>query len=469
MKTLIRTAASILFAAQLAFPAYAQNAGSRPDSIDGLLGQVQSVLKRDEVTFQKRVAEFNAASPQEQANMLRDAQARRDRLSAVSDNLTDTYSANEVKMNELRMKLQEKANQLGLSGVFGLAKQVAGDLATTLNQSLITTQFTPAPGEVDRVQFLRELGSKRTMPTTADLERLWYELHRETTAQGQVVRYKTTVVDADGTAHEATVTRIGPFTASSDGKFLKYLPSLQQLTLLPRQLPGEFMSILNKFEKATDGYAKAVVDQSRGVLIDLYIERPTWLERIKVGEAIGYVIIFVGLVGVVVFVFQLVRLIMIRIAVSRQFKNLDRPTADNPLGRVLLAFRGKDEHIEEDADVAELRISEAVSREIPKLEAFQAFLRLAVAAGPLLGLIGTVVGMIITFQSITETGSSDPTLMADGIGQAMIATVLGLGIAIPLLFANALLNSLSRGIVQVLDEQSAGMLAESIERRRRHA
>jgi biopolymer transport protein ExbB len=75
--------------------------------------------------------------------------------------------------------------------------------------------------------------------------------------------------------------------------------------------------------------------------------------------------------------------------------------------------------------------------------------------------------MIITFQSITESGSSDPKLMADGIGQAMIATVLGLGIAIPLLFANALLTTMSKSVVQILDEQGAGMLAESIEKQRR--
>ena len=124
-------------------------------------------------------------------------------------------------------------------------------------------------------------------------------------------------------------------------------------------------------------------------------------------------------------------------------------------------------HYSEDSDVAELRITEAVLREVPKLERFQAFLRLCVAAGPLLGLIGTVVGMILTFQSITESGSSDPKLMANGIGVAMIATVLGLFVAISLLFANALLNSLSRGVVQILDEQSAGMLAESIEKQKR--
>ena len=206
------------------------------------------------------------------------------------------------------------------------------------------------------------------------------------------------------------------------------------------------------------------MDPSRGVLLGLYVERPTLLERIELGEAVGYVIIAVGVAAVVVFLYQLIHLIRTRVAVARQLKNLDQPARDNPLGRVLLAFKGDPDRIEQNFEVVELRISEAVLHEVPRLERFQAFLRLSVAAGPLLGLIGTVVGMIITFQSITEAGSSDPKLMATGIGQAMIATVLGLGIAIPLLFANALLNSLSRTVVQILDEQSTGILAEGIER-----
>jgi len=194
------------------------------------------------------------------------------------------------------------------------------------------------------------------------------------------------------------------------------------------------------------------------------VQRPDIFERIRRGEAVGYVIIAVGLIGLALAIHQAIFLVRTRIAVSRQLRQLDEPRADNPLGRVLASVKADLDGLNEDAEVAELRISEAVLREVPRLERFQAFLRLAVAAGPLLGLIGTVVGMIITFQSITESGSSDPRLMANGIGQAMIATVLGLGIAIPLLFANAGLASISRQLVQILDEQSTGLLAESLER-----
>ena len=247
---------------------------------------------------------------------------------------------------------------------------------------------------------------------------------------------------------------------------MNYLPSVGQLGVLARQPTGDLATLAQGLRTTGDQYVEAAVDPSRGILMSMIVQRPSVRERIAHGEAVGYVIIFVGGLGALLAFFQAIYLLRTRVAVRRQLANIDQPTADNPLGRVLAAVKTDPATIEEDAEVVELRISEAVLREVPRLERFQAFLRLAVAAGPLLGLIGTVIGMIITFQSITESGSSDPRLMANGIGQAMIATVLGLGIAVPLLFMNAGLASMSRQVVQILDEQSTGMLAESIERRR---
>jgi biopolymer transport protein ExbB len=453
-------------AIQWTVPAYAQSTADAKTP-DELLRSIEQQRAGEKAKFDEHMAEFRGWSQQEQQQKLQEAQRQRDGLNNASQRLNDQYSQNELRINELNGQLRDKANSLGLTEVFGLARQTANDAATVLQQSLITSQFPARQGELWRDDFLRDFAAGRVTPSAAELERVWLEVQREMTASGQVARYQATVVQPGGAATQAEVVRIGPFNATSDGQFLAYLPTLRTLNVLPRQLPPELMEIGDRFERAMSGYEQAVVDFTRGVLLDLYVERPTLMERIELGEAIGYVIIVVGLLGVLAFIFQLIHLILVRMAVSRQLRNLDHPTANNPLGRVLLAFKGDKNRIEEDADVAELRITEAVLREVPRLERFQAFLRLSVAAGPLLGLIGTVVGMIITFQSITESGSSDPRLMATGIGQAMIATVLGLGIAIPLLFANALLNALSRGLVQILDEQSAGMLAESIERQRR--
>ena len=456
-------------ALQLAAPAHAQQTAAAATT-DDLLDQIEQRAAEQIKLFEQRRDEYNKLPQNEQTQKLNEAQRNRDALDATSKRLSDQYSANEVRINNLNNQLRDKAVALGLNEVFGLARQVANDASTILQQSLITTQFPPAAGEKWRDEFMRDFAAARTTPTAAELERVWIEIQREMTASGQVAKYQASVVQPAGDPVQSEVVRIGPFTATSDGRFLSYLPTLRALNVLPKQestLPSEFRNIASEFEETTSGYARAVVDSARGVLLALYIERPTIMERIELGEAVGYVIIVVGVLGLLAFIYQLFSLIMVRLAVGRQLKDLDHPSPNNPLGRVLLAFKGDKNRIEEDADVAELRITEAVLREVPKLERFQAFLRLAVAAGPLLGLIGTVVGMILTFQSITESGSSDPKLMATGIGQAMIATVLGLGIAIPLLFAGALLNSLSRTVVQILDEQSAGMLAESIERQRR--
>jgi len=251
----------------------------------------------------------------------------------------------------------------------------------------------------------------------------------------------------------------------ADGKFLAYLPSEKSLAVMARQPDEKFQDAAKALQDSTSGYAKTVVDPTRGVLLTIYSLRPDLMERIEKGESIGYVILLVGFIGAALAIFQFGYLLKVRAKVLAQLKNVQLPKLDNPLGRVLASFTGSSaKKIEEDAEIVELRISEAVLKEVPKLERFQAFLRLAVAAGPLLGLIGTVVGMIITFQSITESGSSDPKLMAAGISQAMIATVLGLGIAIPLLFANAWLTSMSKAILQVLDEQSTGLLAGILEK-----
>jgi biopolymer transport protein ExbB len=212
------------------------------------------------------------------------------------------------------------------------------------------------------------------------------------------------------------------------------------------------------------GYLPAIVDPSRGALLGVYVERPSLWERVQEGEVVVYVILAVGIIGVLAAAFQYVYLFIAKIAVNAQLKHLSTPVKNNALGRMLLAVKGdstRDFH-DELPEVVELRISEAVLREIPKLERFQSFLRLAVAAGPLLGLIGTVIGMILTFQSITASGSSDPKLMAQGIGQAMIATVMGLGVAIPLLFLNAGLVSLSKSVVHVLEEESTNLMADRL-------
>ena len=426
-------------------------------NLDELLEQTRNQRTRQAQAHAAREHEF-LASREKQAALLAEAQRERDLAEARSKQLSVQFDANETRLAEQDALLTQRLGSLG--ELFGVVRQVAGDGTAVMFSSLLSAQYPK------RDEFFAELGKSKSLPSIRQLERLWFEIQREMTESGRVASFKTKIVDANGVPTDSEVVRIGSFVAMSEGRYLNYLPSVGSLGVLARQPDTTLTGLAGNLQAAESGYVKAAVDPSRGVLLTMIVQRPNWMERIEKGEAVGYVIIFVGVLSSLLALYQAFYLIRTRISVRSQLARLDRPTPDNPLGRVLTAINPDPNTIEEDAELVELRISEAVLREVPRLERFQSFLRLTVAAGPLLGLIGTVIGMIITFQSITESGSSDPRLMANGISQAMIATVLGLGIAIPLLFMNAGLASMSRQVVQILDEQSTGMLAESIERAR---
>ena len=452
--TVALAAASLL----VGFAAQAQEV-----KLTDLRSEVQKLRDDERKLAQERLQRFRAEQ-QRQERRAQEAVQRRNAAEARSNALDKQWNDNEKRIAEIQNLLSQREGNLG--ELFGVTRQVAGDAANTLQQSVLSTQFVTPPEGEERAEFLRRLAAAKALPSITELERLWYELMHEMTEASKVAAYRAPVLQLDNTKVDMDVVRVGPFTVSSNGTYLGYLPSQRELTVLSGNLQGDFPRIARDLQADTGGtgYHEAVVDPSRGALLGLYVERPGVIQRIQQGEAVAYVIVAVGILGVILALFQAVYLVITRMAVVAQLKNLDTPRKNNPLGRVLLSFRGDGKRVE-NSELAELRISEAVLREVPKLERFQSFLRLAVAAGPLLGLIGTVIGMIITFRAIVASGSSDPRLMATGIGQAMINTVLGLSIAIPLLFINAGLSALSRSVTQTLDEQSQSLLAANVKQK----
>lgn len=456
MIILHRLVAALILLSFVILPVSQVNAAAALGDLDKIIRQrgdeEGKLAKQREATFRSEL--------QKQQQQVKDAQARRNAAEARGNILNRQFDDNVVRLEEMTQLLKQHEGNLG--ELFGVTRQIAGDAANVLQQSMLTVQYPAAEAEKDRVDFLVGMAAEKSLPSIVELERMWFELQREMTGNGRVERFKAPVLQADGSSTEREVTRVGPFTAVSDGDYLGYLPSKKSLTELDRQLPGRFRSIAKKLQDpSTVGYRPAVVDPARGALLGRYVDRPNFIERIQNGEVVGYVIVAVGILGVLLAIGQYAYLIITKVAVNRQLHSMSSPNKNNPLGRVMLRFRGDGRPVV-NVEVAELRLSEGILHEVPKLERFQSFLRLAVAAGPLLGLVGTVIGMIITFHAITQSGSSDPRLMAHGIGQAMIATVLGLGIAIPLLFINSGLTALSSGVTQILDEQGHALLAAHI-------
>ena len=420
--------------------------------LDALLEEVRADRRQEQQLNREREQRF-INEQAERERMLQEAKARLQAAEARSDALKGRFEANEKALGELEATLKERSGVLG--ELFGVVRQSAGELRAGLGESLVSAQFPERTGR------LAALADGARQPTIDQLEGLWLDLLEAMNESGKVVSFQAPVLGADGAATPRTVSRVGPFTAVTDGRFLRYLSDQKRLAELARQPAGRHRDLARGFESAQDGPVAMAVDPSGGAYLGLLVQTPDAVERVRQGGVIGYIILGLGVAGLLVVLERLAYLGFVGRRVRRQQTDLTAPSTKNPLGRVLAVA---DELQGSDPETLEGKLDEAILRELPPLERGPGLIKLLAAVAPLLGLLGTVTGMIATFQSISLFGTGDPRLMADGISQALVTTMLGLTVAIPLLFLQTLVASRSKSLVQVLDEQGAALLAERLER-----
>jgi len=276
---------------------------------------------------------------------------------------------------------------------------------------------------------------------------------------GKAVKFTAPVTLGSGDTVDKTVTRFGAFNVVADGKYLKMSDDRTNFIELPRQPAGRFSSKVSGAENASSGLSPLAVDITRGGILETYTKKPTLIEKVKEGKEVGFVIIGLGVIGLLLALWRFIALTGTSSAVRRQVKNINTP-GNNPLGRVLKVYN---ESGDANTETLELRLSEAVLKETPQLNKALAFLKIIAVVAPLLGLLGTVTGMINTFQAIQLYGTGDPKLMAGGISQALVTTVLGLVVAIPMVFLHSIVSSKAKGVSEIITQQAAGMIAERAE------
>ncbi len=391
----------------------------------------------------------------EQQRLLKQAKAALAVERQRADALKQAFDNNEVALTEKEEALRMQVGNLG--EMFGVVRQVANDLQAVLDDSLTKVEVP------ERRADLATLAEAKELPDLQQLQNLWHTLLQEMTINGQVSAFNTEVIGVDGKPVARDVVRIGTFNALSSDGYLAYDSELQQLRELGRQ--PSVAEQAASYLASSQAIAPLALDPSRGALLTMTLDSPDLAERIEQGAEVGYIILVVGVVGLLLAVWRLLVLLSVGSKLARQQKQLDQPSDDNPLGRILAVHQNLPRSI--DSEVLEARMDEAVLRELPALERGQSIIKLFAGIAPLLGLLGTVTGMIATFQAITNFGTGDPKLMAAGISQALITTVLGLIVAIPLLLAHNWVASRSKALIQVLDEQSAGLMAEVLERQGR--
>jgi biopolymer transport protein ExbB len=423
-------------------------------SLDELLQQVKSGRVKDAAENKARIDEFQRARGRQQ-QMLNDARAEQAREEQRSQVLEDTFEVNDGEIIDLERALQDRLGDL--KELFGVLQQAAGDARGNFENSLTQVQF---PNRTEWLTaFAQKMGQTNRMPSMEEIERIWYELQREMTESAKVTKIPTTVINASGEEEQREVVRVGLFNVVSDGKYLEYIPETKRLIELQRQPQSRYTSRAADLEAADSGLHAFAVDPTRGQLLGLLVQSPSLIERIHQGQIVGYVIITLGIIALIIALWRLLALSTTSAKVNRQAKNLEQP-GNNPLGRVI---RVAHDNPDVDVEGLELRLGEAILKETPPLNAMLPFLKIISVVAPLLGLLGTVTGMIITFQAITLYGAGDPKLMAGGISTALVTTVLGLCVAIPTVFLHTLVQSRAKRLTQILQEEAAGMLSERAE------
>ena len=424
-------------------------------NLDQLLSQLKQGQIAQSEQNKQREAEFNARKS-EQDRLLTQAHTTRDQATQLSAELEEKFQDNEIDIATRTDALNKRMGEL--KELFGVLQQVAGDTRSKFQTSVVSAQIEGRGEFLD--EFAQSMASTSKLASIEEIERLWFELQREMTESGKVHRFSREVVAADGAKSTQEVVRVGGFNLISEGKYLEYIDETGSVAELIRQPSARHVDSAASLYNSTGDIVPFSLDPTGGSILGLLVQAPTTDEQVEQGGPVGYVILGIGLVGLLIALERFISLFLIGAKVNRQLK-ADTASNDNPLGRVMLV---KDQNADVDTETLELKLSERILAEVPALTSRLTLIKIISVVAPLIGLLGTVTGMINTFQAITLFGTGDPKLMAGGISQALVTTVLGLVVAIPMVFISTLLNTRSRGIINILQQQSAGIIAERAEK-----
>jgi biopolymer transport protein ExbB len=457
MKHLIKLVGTA--ATTLLFSVSTQLTAQTASSLSDLLNMVESDRVAESEEYRQRLQEFEQ-NVNRQEEILNTTEERITEQEQLQNQLSDQFDANEIEIANQRELLRDRRGDL--NELFGTLQGVAGDFLSNFQNSLVSAQYPGRSAELESI--IERAGSSVEQLNIGEMERFWFFMHQELTESGRVVTYNGDVSTPAGDMVNREVVRVGLFNAMSNGDYLSYSGDIGHLQILPRQPAADYVQSAIALQNSTSGFTKTGIDPTGGVggqVLANLINFPTIEEQVRNNSGvIGFIIIGVGIVGILLGFFRLLMLTLTSVKVRSQLKS-DKPAKNNPLGRVLLVAENNPNA---DTETLELKLGEAILQETPSLESMLTLIKMIATIAPLGGLLGTVTGMIQVFQQITVYGAGDPTIMAGGISQALMTTVLGIVVAIPTIFMHTVVKSRADNIIHILEEQATGMIAQKAER-----
>lgn len=427
-------------------------------SLADVVKRIQADSNEMSAENQQRLKEFQQ-DKNAQAAKMSEAQSALASAEARGRALGDEFDANEAKLADLEGQVTAQAGDF--QELLGQFRSAAGETMPEISNSFANFDYQ------GRAAGIAEIAEARTLPNRAQLERLPKAILQEMIAQSEVKTFTATVdgVGPDGSNADVELLRIGVFTAATtDGtKFVEVKKKDNGDTFLQAfktQPAGSYAAAMKSVLNAgPDAIVRAPVDPSKGNLFGILGDLPKFKDRLAQGGSVGAVIVVLAVIGILIGIYKIFTLFTMGGAMRKTAKT-GQAGDGNPLARL---FETYEQHRGSDIETLELKLDEQILRESPRIERFNDIVKVLASVSPLLGLLGTVVGMIITFTAITIYGAGDPKLMAGGISVALMTTVFGLVSAIPLLLIHAVISSMARSNQQILDEQAAGLIAEKAE------
>ena len=442
-------AAAVTLSASVTFNAVADTA-----KLDQLLEQVKKQRVIEGRVNQERERAFLAERADKQA-LLNTAKKAYAEEEARGKRLQKQYADNDIAIAQKQTELESALGTMG--EVFGVIRGAANKAIGDISTSLISAQY---PG---RDVPLRTIADAKELPTLQEMEELWLAMLTEMTESGKIAKFDAEVVKLDGGTETLRVTRFGNFHITTENEYLLRNDTTDQLQPLGRDPQAKIHDSVAAYHNASAGEMVGLfLDPTKGnSLLRLNQQRSTLMEYYHQGGTVGYLITVLLAIGLLIALERFLVLSVVGGKIRAQLKNLANPSTDNPLGRILTVYH---QNMSADVENLELKLDEAILRETPKVDRGIGLIKLFAAVAPLMGLLGTVIGMILTFQTITLYGTGDPKLMAGDISLALVTTALGLIAALPLIFVHSLVASKAKTVLHVLDEQSAGIVAAHAEK-----
>jgi biopolymer transport protein ExbB len=421
--------------------------------------EVDAKITSDRAALRAEVEMLEAQGKQ----LAADVQALQKRKGAGQERhevLTEKWTTKEVEFREIS----------------GNVRIAAKDIEALLNTSQLTALFQE---RLDRIAPVLEPGY---FPGIDDISGMTEVLLDEMKRSGQVTLQQGPYVGRDGETHEGDILTLGKFTAMyrspEEVGFLTYAPESKKLFALVNQ-PDRKMTktIVNYFDGESD---LVPIDIASGESLVGIGDHASIVEEFKQGGNIMWPILVVGLVVVVFTTYKLIYLKRVHgdtdtimgtvndLAAKGDWQGVDAimQKHQNHNWPVVNVIRDGVDARREDRETLESVLQESILREMPRLERGVSVMAVLGAIAPLLGLLGTVTGMITTFQVITLYGTGDPKLMSSGISEALVATKWGLCVAVPTMLIHTLLSRRVHGVVSDMEEKAV-TLSNTIQKEQR--